>query len=277
MALPENFSPAEHLQDVILKIQNKIVRAEFNDVGDENWIRDISTPRASLRTACTHVESDSLLMTQMRNELFYLILRKAKDFHPNIYGIPSQDFQEIMRFWPQVQLFFEEKSSEVETTYDPLRSRISFRLIGQTLETFSKADAEVLAQRIKFLMNPASGAFFWKRGKELATYIDQTNGFYFQLYVFDETNAKKVIEQVLDIALKTPDWKLLNISKNDVETSTYPTNPPTKQIMGKAVRQPRKRPVGIVRFVYATCHIYGMTTPLVLYDPDSRYANALLR
>jgi hypothetical protein len=67
MPLPDNFSAAEHLQDVILLTQNKIVRTEFNDVGDDNWVKDISTPRASLRLACTHEEDDSIDMTILRS------------------------------------------------------------------------------------------------------------------------------------------------------------------------------------------------------------------
>lgn len=277
MPLPDNFSEAEHLQDTILRIQNKIVRLEFADVGDDDWVRDISTPRASLRVACTHQESDSLLMTLIRNQLFYETLRKCKDFHPNIYGIPSQDFQEIMKFFPQVQLYFEEKYSEVEKGYDQLRSQISFRLVGETTDTFTQSEATTIANKIKTLFNPGGVPFFWKRGKELASYIDQSKGYYFQLYAYDKTNAKKVIEQVLDIKGHTPDWKLLNINNNEEPAITYPTIPPTKTILGKPTKQPRKRPVGVVRFVNAVVHIYGKPEPLVLYDPDRRYTQSLLR
>ena len=277
MPLPDNFSEAEHLQDTILRIQNKIVRLEFADVGDDDWVRDISTPRASLRVACTHQESDSLAMTQMRNDLFYLILRKAKDFHPNIYGIPSQDFQEIMKFFPQVQLYFEEKYSEVEPGYTQLRAQVSFRLIGEKSETFTIAEATSIANKIKTLFNPGNVPFFWKKGRELHTYTDQLKGYYFQIYAFDETNAKKVIEQVLDIKSQTPNWQLLDSHKSTEPSIAYPTIPPTKTILGKPVRQPRERPVGIVRFVNAIAHIHGRPDPLVLYDPDKRYPTALLR
>jgi hypothetical protein len=277
MPLPENFSPAEHLQDVILKTQNRIVRTEFNDLGDDSWERDVSTPRGSLRVACTHLEADSVDMTQIRNWLFYVILRKCKDFHPAIFGIPSIDFQEKMIYFPQIQLYFEERYTEIETGYDILRSQVSFRLIGETSQSFTVSEATTIANKIKTLFNPGSVAFNFKRGKYLANYVDQENGYYFQIYAFDEFNAKKVIEQVLDIKGKTPDWKLLNTHTSAEPTQSYPTVPPTKTVLGKARKQPRKRPVGVVRFVYAVAHLYGMPEPLVLYDPDKRYATSLVR
>jgi hypothetical protein len=277
MPLPDNFSPAEHLQDVVMLVQNKIVKAEFNDVGDDDWVHDIATPRASLRVACTHQDADSIAMTQIRLDLFYLVLRKAKDFHPAIFGIPSIDFQERMLYFPQVQLYFEEKYNEVETGYDQVRSQISLRLIGETSVTFTVSEATTIAHKIKTLFNAGGIPFFFKRGKDLATYTDQTKGYFFQLYVFDETNAKKVIEQVLDIRGHTPDWKLLNIKKNAEPSIAYPTVPPPKTILGKSVKQPRRRPVGTVRFICAVAHLHGRPEPLVLYDPDKRYTTALVR
>lgn len=277
MPLPDNFSPAEHLQDTILNIQNKLVRAEFSDVGDDSWQRDISTARASLRTACTHLDSDSLAMTKLRLDLFYLVLKKAKDYHPHIYGTPSTDFQEVMKFFPQVQLYFEESFSEADAGYDQLRTQVSFRLTGETSQSFAIGEAINLANRIKTLFNSGNTPLSFRRGKELATYTDQSKGYFFQLYIFDETNAKKIIEQVLDIRSHIPDWSLLKISKNSNVPQAYPTIPPTKQILGKSVRQPRQRPVGTVKFSAAIVHLYGRPEPLVLYDPDKKYSTSLVR
>jgi hypothetical protein len=277
MPLPDNFSPAEHLQDVVMLVQNKIVRAEFNDVGDDAWVHDITTSRGSLRVACTHLDADSVDMTLIRLWLFYGVLRKAKDFHPAIFGIPSIDFQEKMIYFPQVQLYFEEKYSEADAGYDILRTQVSIRLVGETSQTFTVAEATTIANKIKTLFNPGNVPFNFKRGKYLASYIDQVKGHHFQIYAFDEANAKKIIEQVLDIRGQTPDWKLLNLKTNAEPTQSYPTIPQTKQILGKARKQPRKRPVGVVRFAYAVAHLYGMPEPLVLYDPDKRYTTSLVR
>jgi hypothetical protein len=276
MALPDNFSPAEHLQDVILKVQNKIVREEFNDLGDDGWESDISTPRGSLRVACTHMDSDSMDMTLLRMWLFFGSLRKCVDFHPAIFGEPSTNYQEVVKYHPQIHLHFEEKYQDVEKGYEPLRSRVSFRLMNEKAETLSKAEATTIANKIKQLFHTGT-PFFWKRGKELASYIDPTKGYHFQLYCYSETEAKKVIEQVLDIQSHSPDWKFLNIRTNTEPTVSYPTIPPTKTIFGKSQRQPRKRPVGTVHFRGAVLHLHERPQPVVLVDPYHKYTDALVR
>jgi hypothetical protein len=276
MPLPDNFSPAEHLQDVILLTQNKIVRTEFNDVGDDAWVHDVSTPRGSLRVACTHQEADSIDMTLLRLWLFFGVLRKAQDFHPAIYGIPATSFQETTRYHPQVHLYFEEKYTEAEIGFKPLRSQVSLRLMNETTDTLTKAEALIIANKIKTLFSTAV-PFHWKRGKELFSYIDQSKGYYFQLLCFNSTEAKKVIEQVLDIRGHEPTWKLLNTKINSEPVSSYPTIPVTKTIMGKPYKQPRRRPVGTVHFTHAVLHIHGKPNPVVLVDSDKRYPESLVR
>jgi hypothetical protein len=276
MPLPDNFSPAEHLQDVVMLIQNKIVRAEFNDVGDDAWVHDITTSRGSLRVACTHEDADSVDMTLIRLWLFYGILRKCQDFHPAIFGTPSTSFQETTKYHPQIHLYFEEKYTEADPGYKPLRSQVSLRLMNETTDTLTKADATVIANKIKTLFG-TSVPFHWKRGKELFSYIDQSKGYYFQLLCFSITEAKKVIEQVLDIRGHTPDWKLLNSKSNAEPAGSYPTIPVAKTIMGKSYKQPRRRPVGNVYFTYAVLHIHGKPNPVVLFDPDKRYPESLAR
>jgi hypothetical protein len=277
MPLPGNFSPASHLISTIAQVVNKQVRDEFRDIGDDNWQRDIGTPRASLRTACTHLADDTIDMTLARMWLFYGALQKAKTFHPAIYGIPSLDFQSVMKFYPQVELFFEEKFSETERGYTQLRAQIKFRLVGETTETLTRADAIVLANKIKAAFNPNKIPFAFKKGKELYTYSDQEKGYHFQLYVFNKTVAQSVITKVLQLRGHAPNWKLMNLHSSSDPSAAYPTIPPTKAILGKPVRQPRIRPVGTVRFTYALVHLHGLPEPLVLYDPDKRYTKPLVK
>jgi hypothetical protein len=149
--------------------------------------------------------------------------------------------------------------------------------VGEKSETFTKAEATILANKIKAEFAPAGKPFSWRKGKELWTYIDQDKGYYFQLYIFDQTAAKSVITNVLQLRGHTPDWKKLNLSKNSEPSASYPIVPPTKTILGKPVKQQRLRPVGLVRFVAAVAHLYGLPEPLVLFDPDRRYKKSLVR
>jgi hypothetical protein len=277
MTLPDNFSPAEHLQDVAKLVINKQVRAEFADVGDDNWARDIGTPRGSLRVACTHMEDDSLNMTLLRCWLFYGALRKARDFHPAIYGIPSIDFQSKMTFFPQVELYFEEKASEVDPGYDPISAQVKFRLVGETSESFTLADATALANKIKANFGNKTTPFTFKKGRELWTYVDQVKGYHFQLYVFAEAEAKKVITEVLQLRSHVPDWKLLISHISDQAAAAFPTIPPNKTILGKSRKQPRKRPAGTVRYRYAQVYLYGLPGAIVLHDLSGTRDKALVK
>lgn len=275
MPLPDKFSPAEHLQDVIRLTQNRIVRDEFNDLGDDSWESDISTPRGSLRVACTHLDADSFDITLGRLWLFFGVLRKCVDFHPAIFGEPSKLFQESNKYYPQIQLHFLEKYQEVEEGYEQLRAQISFRLMNETSTSITTAELTTIANKIKTLFYTTR--FSWKKGRELYTYTDQKKGYYFQLYTFSKADAKKVIEQVLDIQGHSPEWGKMNGHTNEEPASSYPIVPPVKTILGKPYREPRERPAGTVHFAYALAHIHGRPRPLVILDPDNRYRDALVR
>jgi len=263
MPLPENFSPTEHLQDVVRTVQNRIVREEFSDLGGEDWDDDITTARGSLRVACTHQDLDSIDMTLTRLWLFYGCLRKAQDFHPAIYGIPVAHYQESFKFLPQVRLYFSEAPNEIDFDYEPLRAEITFRLMGETSSSITPAKAETLATRIKTLFAPGNVPFRWKKGQLKMTYKRPEQGYHLILSPWSEADGKRVLEQVLDINSHSIDNRYLFVSKRE---ATYPTIPPTELIYGKQRREPRRRATGNVRFRYAELKIWGMPRDITLVD-----------
>jgi hypothetical protein len=275
MTLPEDFSPAEHLQDVVKNVQNRLVRAEFSDLGDEAWEPNIGTSRASLRVACTHLDDDSIDMTLTRLWLFFGCLRKAKDFHPDVYGRPAWDDQAIRKHKPQIKLFFREDFQHVEPGFDAVEGEITVRIMAETEQTFSKADAERYANRIKSLFG-SSGGFTWKKGKTMVSYTEKIKGYQLQLLCRNEAEGKRVIEQVLDMQSHTPNWKFLNVSNYDEPTVRFPTLPPMEQIYGKARRLPRERPIADVRFRRASIHLWGMPNAILLVDADNHSSHALV-
>ncbi|MCY7274337.1 MAG: hypothetical protein LH702_11495, partial [Phormidesmis sp. CAN_BIN44] len=168
MALPQGFSTWEHLQTTIMQVQNRIVREEFNDVGDDTWDDDITTPRGSLRVASTLRDIDSALETLIKLVFFYVVLRKASDLQPALYGIPVTTFHDSVKFLPQVRLFFLEDTRDVEEGFSSVEADISFRLTGETGETLTKSEATVIANKIRTLFCAGNG-FTWKKGRELWT------------------------------------------------------------------------------------------------------------
>jgi hypothetical protein len=265
MPLPSNFNEFEFLQSIIRKWQNRIVKEEFADLGGDEFDPDISISKQALRHACTHKDTDTAEMMQMRNDLFYIIYRKAQDLQQPVYGIPVNDLQERVRFKPQIMLFFQEKLSDIEPGYSPLRGEITFRLMNEESETITRAEVERLANKIKSLF-AGSTPFVWRRGKEMFPYNDWSKGYRLQLRCRNETEAKRIIEQVLDIQGHTPQWKYLGINTNAEPVQAYPTVPGYTTILGERVRLPRKRPIGEVIFQYAVLHLHGKANPICLVD-----------
>src|SRR6476619_5861566 len=130
-----------------MQVQNRIVRAEFRDVGDDDWDEDIVTPRASLRVASTMRDDDSAILSLLKLVFFYVVLRKARDMHPALYVHPVTTYQQLFRLKPQITLYFAEDSVDVEPGYDPIDGEISCRLMHETAETITMAEVQALANR----------------------------------------------------------------------------------------------------------------------------------
>lgn len=272
MSLPDNFSPAEHLQDTIRLLQNRIVKEEFSDVEHDD---DIKAPRSSLKLACLHRDDDSLIMTKLRNDLFYIILRKAQDLQAPIYGTPITEFDRIFLYQPQIALFFNQNSNSVGEGHRRVEGEISFRLMHKTSSTLTHSDLETLAHRIKtnFATSPT---FAWHKGKTTARYEDLERGYKLTLFVVNEAEAKRVIEQVLDIQSHTPNWEHLSLTNADNPSEKYPNSPTSVTILGKSRRKPRKRPVETVHFRRASLLVHGLPSPITLVDTTGRRKNAVL-
>jgi len=273
MALDPNFNDQEHLQSVIRQWMNREVREYFSDLTDWETDPDITTPRGSLRQACTHGDDDSLLMTALRWQLFERIRRQL--FDVPYYGLPVSSFQESRRFQPQIKLFFQEDWDTIEPGYTPVTGEIGFRLPQYTTATVTQAVADQLAQRVRSAMATNNGRI-WRKGKIMAAYSDWGKGYQLQLLSRTETDARTLITAILDINQDSPDWSKLTISENSNTAAAYPTIPPTEQIYGKTQRAARRRPTADVRFMAAFLHLHGLPNPVVLVDRTGTHPTALV-
>lgn len=259
MPLPEDFSPWEHLQSTVMRVHNEFVADEFRDLGDDD---DINVPRGSLRVACRMRDDDSADMTLIRMWLLMGYLRRARDFHPPMYAQPVEPYQADVNFRPQVKLFFQQDLASVPDGDHPVISEITFRLINETSQSLTQIELGNLARAIKREMGPGNG-FRFSRGKKRFCYLDRERGYDFRLHVISESEAREVIAKVLQIRNHTPDWTDL---KEIVTNKTFPENPGTQIILGKARRKPKRRPSATVRFQYAQIMIHGLFHPINLYD-----------
>lgn len=266
MPLPENFSEWEHLQDQIRRVHNKEVSRWFKSTE----IDSVATPKASMRQACTMKENDTSTMTVLRMFLFYVNCGKARDFHPPMYTLPAHEAYDRIAGRPQIKLFFQEDREDVEPGYRPVCGEIGFRIVTETTETLTMANAQALARKCKTAFGTGSG-FIWRKGRESYSYTDPARGYRFKILSRSETEAKRVVEQVLDIQSHTPDWDNLNKNEAVNAATKYPTIPGNRTILGKSYKKPRKRPVADVRFQHAELHVDGLPKPVILFDNSGRY------
>ena len=240
---------------------NPIVREAFKDLGNENWSPDITTPRGSLRTACTIQVTDSATVAQNRMHLFYNVL--GYNNREKYYAIPIETYQENVRFSPHVTLIFMEKLSDVAEGFQRLKSEISFRLINEDPALFREEDARRLGQKIKSIFAPADRPIRIHKGRTKYNYFDKENGYRLSLLVTSESEGESIVRKVLSVK-ETPfqeDFVSVSNSKR-----RYSPVPPLTTVYGKSVRLPRNRPVGYVYFWRAELKIHGLRPDVTLVD-----------
>ncbi len=259
----------EFFQSFCRKYINKGVRNHFQDVsGDDDGSLSLNVPRQVIKRICLHKDTDPIMLTVGRLLVWWV---EAKGlFNDVIYGMPSTDFDISHTYYPQVKMHFrEDRYDSSNNNRRPVRSEVSFRWRE---DDFSTANIQQLANKI----NADFGVpiFYFGRGRELWTYRDKKLGYYFQVRVQSETQAKKIIAQAINIQDEgTPDWtKNLRQSKDDVDYNIQET----VRVMGETKRKPKKRPVATVKFTHAELFIPGTTKPIILVDKTGYYPRALI-
>jgi hypothetical protein len=265
MAIPDNFSPFEHLQDLVRKFENKKVIKYFRNVDLNNEL-DLNIPEVNLKYACMHQDKDTASMTIMRILLFHFLINGESTFqdeHPPILGIPAAD--SAIQHRPQVKLFFLEDFSDVAEGFSPLWLECSFRLNDETSETMTEAKAGLLAKKIEQIFG-VNGGYIFKKGKEKYLYLDKEDGYDFRLLARTEADARMFIEKVLLIRNHSMKAGVLEKMGRDNEMTAFPTVPPKRLVFGKQRNAKRKRPIASVRFAYSLLHIDGLVNPVQLYS-----------
>jgi hypothetical protein len=259
MALPEGFSPWEHLQDVLRVYHNKLVREEFADITDDD---ELAIPRGALKRACLLDDADTCDMTILRLFLFFFHARKAADLQAPIYGMPITEVDSVVEYHPTVTLYFSEDGDQVMPDKAPVRAEISFRLMDETSATMNEAKARVLATKIRTEFATSNG-YRWRKGKIVVTYYDVAHGYRFQIYAYSETEAREVIQKVLGIRNHAYNQDYLRVHES---RASFPSNPGNHFVYGKSRPKPVLRPTTYVRFQRATLAMWGVSKAETLVD-----------
>ena len=261
-----------NLRDFLRKSYNREVNEWFREVDDPT--PDNSTPRKQAKRACLILPKETQNMALLKMLAFRFLCQRTH-LRPHVYGTPIGSFDKQRKHKPQIVLEFREDDSDTDPDFSPIDGRISFRLMNETSESISRTELTAIANRIKTQFGTNDG-YLWKKGKDLASYVDKNNGYQLQLLVRSKADAKELIDKVLACNSDNPDWKYLSYKESDAPTEAYPILPGNMTVLGEIIKEPRVRPIATVRFQYAYCSLWGKNTPITLYDRSFRFIDALV-
>lgn len=271
MPLPEPFSDVEHCQRVVRREYNDEIREHFKDKFGESssWDAEIETTRGQMLQALLHQDSDPLQLTLVRMQLYDFVFGKRQAIPEtiNMYDRPQEDFTRR----PEIKLYFSQSRRDIPKHQPPATGEITYRIMTETSESLTEANMQIRANKIKNLFTQP-GLFIWHKGRLQYSYVDMPNGYIFRLYVTSEIEAKRIIEQVLDIETKIPNWDLLREHRSLKAPSI---SVQTKRIYGKNRKVPRWRPIEDVKFRYASLKVDGIPRPI--YILDCRYGVPIVK
>lgn len=270
MPLPENFSEWEHLQSQIERTHNKAVRQFFKNQSD----LDISTPKSSLKHACTIKDNDSAIQTLLRLWLFEVTAGNLQAAMPVILGTPLEEHDRLYKYKPRLRLVFTKDydPEEDDLYYHRYKSEITFRLVDEESDTISRAKAELLARNIKLAFT--TPLFTWEKGWYKYTYQDHSKGYDLRLFVRNKLAGEQVTKKILEIQNHTFDDDFHQYIEH---SRSYPTIPGTHRVYGQTIKKPRIRPRVDVKFRYAQLQIWGKKVPVNLVDTGQRFRQCIER
>ena len=258
MPLPDDFSPWQHLREMLITSHNRNVERTFFGVPHD----DLQNTQSGMKLACLLQDDDTVDMFLLRMYLYYFVFQG--NLPTPIYGIPVPDYDNEFVYKPQIKLIFKEDWNALlmENGLNRAKSEISFRLMHETSATINHNKAEAIALRVKELFG-LEGGFTFEKGPTKAVYIDKPNGLYILLLVVNEAEAIRVIERVLELAQIPFNENILKIVES---RKSYPQIPGFHEVYGRQKRKPRERPTTRVRFRKAELDVWGLYHPITLVD-----------
>ena len=175
---------------------------------------------------------------------------------------------------PKVTLYFLEDKQDVEPGWDAIDGEVSFRIMDKTSDPDSNLpqidvqDLKDLAKKIhEIFVKPNQGkGLVWRKGVEQVSYHDWPMGYRFWVLCRNSNEGKNIVEKVLQIQGHYLKLHKLNKSENFDPATAYPTVPPSEQVLGQLVRQPRRRAVADVRFQSARIEMPNWKHPIILVN-----------
>lgn len=133
----------------------------------------------------------------------------------------------------------------------------SLRLIKRDAATFDDARTAELARLVRTKFNQ----MILELGKNSYSYVNPKQGVRLQqMYLKDVSQARPLVEQILDLNGESPKWELLNLHVSTMAESAYPETPDRCIVAGTSIKTPQRRPLGRVSFAHALIKFPGIPT-----------------
>ena len=249
----------ETFQSFCRKYVNKALVVHFSDL-TENNPDDLSltSPRQVIKRICTHKDTDTMTLTIGRLIFWYFEVKGLLNEY--LYMIPATDFHETQKFKPQIKLLWREDYDDARNNNRlPTKARYTVRWRG---DYATKNDIDRIKLKINSIFNRPTVHSFYK-GRIKYSYYDQEKGYRLLVTARDETEAKDVINKLLEIQDDNP----LNEEYFGIHTKEANWNETeTIRVAGDTHKKPKRRPVGKVKFVKAEFKVHGMTHDILLTD-----------
>lgn len=247
------------------RTHNREVNEYFRDT-DPDFIGDNLTARNAAKRSCLILPKESQNRAMIKILTFRYVVQQVH-LRPAVFGLPVTTFQENVRYLPQILIHYRERNdiARANNRY-PLRARYAVRFRG---DITSAADLKLLETKIKQIFDTPTHHF--DKGRYKFSYRDKVKGYELIVTAAAESDAKSVIENLLDLNNDIPDWD--NLTKSEY-TETQPLLGDTVRVGGELYRKPVARPTGKVYFQTAELSVWGMPKNKVIYTNGSPRQNA---
>ncbi|QKQ76453.1 hypothetical protein [Nostoc sp. TCL240-02] len=191
-----------------------------------------------------------------------------------IYGTLPTEMPD-RRHRPEVVLKFYRKQNRISSKgeiVDALSMQIAFRLMNKNKEDFATDDyLKTLTERIhaKFATPPLKIS----KGTQTYTYADHEKGYQFKLDVISQQEARRIVEQVLDIQGHSVNDDLLRVGSK--RTNATSSRPDKVTVRGKILEVPTVHKSGIVTFTHAYLNVGINVPPINLIDITGKKKNVV--
>lgn len=259
-------SETERFQSFCRQYINRKVRERFRDLGGDDWQADFTNDRHFSRHVVTHKDDDPLALTVGRLIVYFFEIQGF--LKEPLYTIPSTALHISNTIYPQIIICFRESYKDAESNE---RYALTAEHYVRTQHDFAtKADVQRLAQKVKNIF--ATPVFNFNKGKLKYTYYEKPKGYKITVACPSESEARSVVERLLQLNNDTPNWNYLNESKSNQNFEEQEK----VRVNGETKKKAKRRQSGKVVFTHAELSIPGITENIYLVDVSRRYPGAII-